>query len=138
MADQVILSLDQFRAALDAGDLAHVAVTADGNHFLITAGAAPHSTSRIILAAADGTTPQTFAHADDAINILHHLNVHHAELDTASWQTGPQTTIDPGYDAWFHAEITQAIAEADDPATVWIDHDEVARQSRARRSTGSI
>jgi hypothetical protein len=136
MADQVILPLDQFRAALAAGELAHVSVTAAGDHFLITAGAAPRGPSRTILAGADGTTPHIFAHAHDAITILHHLNIHHAELDTASWKTGAQPSIDPEYEAWFRAEITQALVEADDPATIWIDHEEVVRQSRARRPAG--
>jgi antitoxin component of RelBE/YafQ-DinJ toxin-antitoxin module len=37
------------------------------------------------------------------------------------------------YDAWFRAEVEEALREADDPNTVWIPHEEVMRRSAERR-----
>lgn len=44
----------------------------------------------------------------------------------------PEPGEDPEYDGWFRAEIEQALCEADDPNTVWIDHEEIERETEAR------
>jgi predicted transcriptional regulator len=36
------------------------------------------------------------------------------------------------YDAWFNAEIDQALKEADDPNAVWIPHEEVMARMEAK------
>ena len=36
-------------------------------------------------------------------------------------------------DAWFRRQVEQALAEADDPNTVWVSHEEVMRDVVVRR-----
>jgi hypothetical protein len=38
------------------------------------------------------------------------------------------------YDRWFRAEVEQAIAEAESPDAVWIEHDEVEEDTRRERA----
>ncbi len=38
------------------------------------------------------------------------------------------------HDKWFRAQVEQALAEADDPATVWLSNEEVKAHSAARRA----
>ena len=37
------------------------------------------------------------------------------------------------YDAWFRAEVEQALKEADDPNTEWIPHEQVLQKWRVQR-----
>lgn len=52
----------------------------------------------------------------------------------------PHITIDPTmdvaqtHDEWMHAQIEQALVEADDPNTVWLGNEEVKARSAARRA----
>ncbi|MEN9868615.1 MAG: hypothetical protein RL748_4205 [Pseudomonadota bacterium] len=38
------------------------------------------------------------------------------------------------HDKWMHAQIEQALFEADDPNTVWLSNEEVKARSAARRA----
>jgi hypothetical protein len=38
------------------------------------------------------------------------------------------------HDRWFRGEVEQALAEADDPATEWVDNDQVKAQSAEHRA----
>ena len=38
------------------------------------------------------------------------------------------------HDKWMHAQIEQALIEADDPNTVWLSNEEVKARSAARRA----
>ncbi len=38
------------------------------------------------------------------------------------------------HDAWFRAEVEQALREADDPATVFVPHEEVKAEWQRRRA----
>ena len=38
------------------------------------------------------------------------------------------------HDKWFHAQVEQALHEADEPATVWLSNEEVKANSAARRA----
>lgn len=44
----------------------------------------------------------------------------------------PEPGEDPEHDAWLTAELEQALREADDPNTVWIDHEDVKRDTELR------
>jgi hypothetical protein len=46
----------------------------------------------------------------------------------------PEPGEDPEYDAWLRAEVEQAIREADAPDAVFIDHEDVKRESAAWRA----
>ena len=37
------------------------------------------------------------------------------------------------YDEWFRRQVEQALAEADDPNTVWVSHEEVMRDWEEQR-----
>jgi hypothetical protein len=38
------------------------------------------------------------------------------------------------HDAWFRAEVAQALVEADDPSTVWVSNEEAKAQSAVHRA----
>jgi len=40
-------------------------------------------------------------------------------------QSLKDTSEAAAYDAWFRAQVAQGLAEADDPAAVWVTHEEV-------------
>ena len=44
--------------------------------------------------------------------------------------------VDPAqaHDKWMHAQIEQALVEADDPNTVWLRNEEVKARSAVRRA----
>ena len=58
----------------------------------------------------------------------------HAETPA---QTQPPPQVAP-YDKWFRAEVAQALEEADNPATLWLDNATVMAQSAQRRASWSF
>jgi hypothetical protein len=38
------------------------------------------------------------------------------------------------HEKWFQAEVVQALAEADDPATTWLSNEDVQNESEKRRA----
>jgi hypothetical protein len=143
-----IMTLDQFRSAFQSGGLRSVGVTAEGGLFFVTAE--PRSGDPVKLATTRGKTPRTFRDPGKAIAVLHDLGARKVEVDTSAWnpdQAAPEGRRRPdtaerqrraheaaAYDAWFRAEVRQAIREADDPDTVWITNEEVERESAERRA----
>jgi hypothetical protein len=43
-----------------------------------------------------------------------------------------QADRDAAYDAWFRAQVEEAVRVADDPNTVWSTHEDVARRGKER------
>jgi hypothetical protein len=140
------LNLDQFRSAFLTGGLLSVGVTAQGGEFFVTAQ--PQSGERITLATTRGKQPRAFRDPGKAIAVLHDIGARKVEVDTSAWSPGealapqrPDTAERQRraheaaeYDAWFRAEIDEAIREADDPNCVWVSNEEVERMSEEYRA----
>ena len=45
----------------------------------------------------------------------------------------PASGHEETYDEWFVRQVKESLAEADDPATVWVSHEEVMRDVELRR-----
>jgi hypothetical protein len=137
------MTLDQFRSAFQSGGLRSVSVTASGGLFFVTAE--PRSGERITLATTRGKAARGFRDPGKAISLLHDLGARKFEVDTSEY--APEQAAGEGrqrpdtaerqrrahaaaaYDAWFRAEVEQALKEADDPNTVWIPNEEVEREA---------
>lgn len=142
------MTLDQFRAAFRAGGLRSVGVTASGGLFFVTA--LPREGEQITLATMRGKRPRRFRDPGRAIAVLHEIGARKVEVDTSGWQpeqAATQTRRRPdtaerqrrahaaaAHDAWFRAEIGQALEEADAPGTAWLPDDEARRQSSEHRT----
>ncbi len=142
-----IMTLDQFRSAYQTGGLASVSIKATGAAFLVAGH--PRQGEPVILATSRGKTERRFANPAKALALLHQIGARKVEVDTSAWSPDqpPDTARRPDtaerqkraheaadYDAWFRAEVQKALREADDPNTVWIDNDEVERQSLEDRA----
>ncbi len=143
----VTVNLDQFRAAFQAGGLRSVTVKGAGGEFFITAQ--PRSGERVTLATTHGRKARAFRDAGKAIAVLHRIGAHKVEVDTSAWspeqarqQSRPDTaerqrrahSAVAAHDAWFRAEVEQALSEANGSAARWIPQEEVKRQSASKRA----
>jgi hypothetical protein len=140
------LNLDQFRSAFLTGGLRSVGITAQGSQFFVNAQ--PQNGDRITLATTRGKQARVFRNLAKAIAVLHEIGARKVEVDTSAWLPGE--TLGPQrpdtaerqrrahqaaeYDAWFRAEIEEAIREADDPNCVWVSNEEVERMSEEYRA----
>jgi hypothetical protein len=137
------MTLDQFRSAFQTGGFRSVGVTAAGGQFFVTAE--PRSGDRVTLATTRGKTARGFRDGGKAIALLHEIGARTFEVNTSEWS--PKQAAQEGrrrpdtaerqrraheaaaHDAWFRAEVRQALREAADPDTVWVTNDEVMRES---------
>lgn len=142
------LNLDQFRGVFRAGGFRAVGVMASGGVFFVTAE--PRSGGRVGLATTRGKGARGFRDAGKAIAVLHAIGARKVQVDTSEWTPGqaaagarrrPDTAARQrraheasAHDAWFRAEVEQALREADDPNAVWMSNDEVKRQSARSRA----
>lgn len=145
------LNLDQFRTAFRSGGLRSVSILASGGEFFVTAE--PRTGERVTLATTHGGKLRSFRDAGKAIAILHQIGAHKIEIDTSAWSPGqaslhsrrrPDTALRQrraheaaAHDAWFRAEVEQALREANDPRAQWVPQDEVKRRSEAKRAQWS-
>ena len=140
------MNLDQLRTVFQAGGLRSVGISAEGSVFFVTAQ--PQTGERILLATTRGKQARAFRNPAKAIALLHEIGAHKVELDTSGWlpaQEKPASRPDTAqrqrrahaavqHDAWFRAEVAQALREADDPGTQWVSNEEVHRMSEAHRA----
>lgn len=142
------MTLDQFRSAFQAGGLCSVGVTAQGGVFFVTAE--PRNGDRITLATTRGKVARGFRDPGKAISLLHELGARKVEVDMSNWS--PEQAAEAArqrpdtaerqrraheaaaYDAWFRAEVEQALKEADDPNAEWISNEEVEREAAEREA----
>jgi hypothetical protein len=142
------LTLDQFRSAFRAGGFQSVGVRASGGEFFVTAQ--PRSGGSVTLATTHGLKRRAFRDAGKAIALLHTIGAHQIQVDTSKWsleerassrRKRPDTAERQrraheaaAYDAWFRAEVEQAIREADSPDAKWYTQEEVESIFAARRA----
>jgi hypothetical protein len=143
-----IMNLDQFRSAFQTGGLRSVGVTASGGLFFVTGQ--PRSGELVTLATTRGKLARGFRDPGKAIAILHEIGARKVEVDTSEWSPAqailegrhrPDTAERQkraheaaGHDAWFRAEVEQALKEADDPAAEWLSNEQVKQKSAERRA----
>jgi formylmethanofuran dehydrogenase subunit E len=133
------LNLDEFRATFQSGGFRSVSVVASAGSFFVTAQ--PRTGKQVTLATTHGKKRRAFRDAGKAIAILHELGARKVEVDTSDWSpnlAGTDAKKRPDtaerqrrahaaaeHDAWFRAEVEQAIREADAPDAVWISNEEI-------------
>lgn len=142
------LTLDQFRSAFRSGGFQSVGIRASGGDFFVTAQ--PRSGGSVTLATTHGLRRRAFRDAGKAIALLHTIGAHQIQVDTSKWSLDEKAssrrkrpdTADrqrraheaAAHDAWFRAEVEQAIREADSPDAKWVPHEEVMRRSAIKRA----
>lgn len=127
-------SLDQLRTTVETGGVLSVSIVAAGGAFHIEAETRRGSA---VLTKTRGNAMREFRDATKALGLLRELGIREARVDTRNWrpeqaELGRSTRPDRASAmraAHEAAEIKRTlearIAEADDPKTVWRDHDDV-------------
>jgi hypothetical protein len=142
-----LMTLDQLRATQMAGGVAEVVLRAEGGAFFVSVTTLSGGDG--VLVKTRDRTPRGFTDPRKALALLHGLGITTARLDTGSWTPDAPTVGKPrpdrsealkraqdaaAHDAWFRAEVEQALREADDPNTVFIPHEEVMARWEIKRA----
>lgn len=128
------LTLEQFRTTFETGGILSVALVAQGGVFHVEAETRKGSA---VLTKARTTDLRQFRDATKALGLLRELGIREARVDTRQWQpeqadigraTRPDRT-DQLKAAHGAAELKRLLEDrirlADDPNTVWHDHDQM-------------
>ena len=140
------LTLEQLRAATDAGGVSGVEVKAQGGSFVVEI--VTHN-GEAILAKARSTEPRRFGNPFQAMTLLRTIGIVNGAYDMSGYnpdQGTARTRPDRAramkraqeaiaHDSWFREQVQQAVAEADDPATKWASHDEVLDDMERQRES---
>ena len=141
------LTLEQLRAAASAGGVVSIAVKAQGKTFLVQIFT---RTGNAVLAKARSTEPRHFGNPVQAMILLREIGITNGAYDVSQYtpdvENNPRTRPDraealkhthqaAAYDQWFRAQVQDALAEADDPSTTWISHDEVKNDIARQRES---
>jgi hypothetical protein len=128
------LTLDQFRTVSEAGGLLSVSLVAQGGSFHVEAETRK---GQAVLVKSRGDALREFRNPAKALLLLRELGVREMRTDTRQWQpeqaelskyTRPDRT--QAMSAVFEAAdlkrtLEARIKKADDPNTVWHDHDQM-------------
>lgn len=145
------LTLEQLRAATDAGGVAGVTLKALGGEFIVQI--ATRKGGEVVLAKARGSEPRRFGNPLQALTLLRGLGLVVGSFNVEQWnpdekasgRTRPdraealrRTHEAAEHDRWFREQVQQGLAEADDPNTVWVQHevvkDDMQRQREALKA----
>ncbi len=139
------LTLDQLRIATEAGGVSAVTLQAEGGEFYVRVKT--KNNAEAILTHSRSNDPRPFANPLPAITLLRKLGLVIGTFDVSNWNPDqkPLARSRPDrakamkhaneaieHDRWFRAQVAQGIAEADDPKTQWITHEE-AKESWAKK-----
>ena len=128
------LNLDQFRTTIETGGVISVALVADGGVFHIEAVTRKGSA---VLTKARGPMLREFRDVTKALGLLHELGIQEARVDARNWRpeaaaslrvTRPDSAAqlkEAHEAAELKRLLEERIREADDPNTVWHDHDQL-------------
>ena len=128
------LNVEQFRAAVETGGILSVTLKAQGPAFLVQAET---QRGEAVLIDTRKKQPRMFADPRKALKLLRQFGIYNTKLNAEAWQPEQAATLRPSRpdsaaqmrEAHEAAELKRileaAIKEADDPNTVWIDHDTV-------------
>ena len=135
------LTLDQFRTAKETGGLLSVSLIAQGGSFHVQVET---RRGQAVLVKARGGALREFRNPSRAMLLLREFGIREMRLDTSQWapeqaDLGKATRPDRAVimqDAYEAADLKRTlearIKEADDPNTVWIDHDQLFDELEAR------
>lgn len=150
------LTLEQLRTATEAGGVSAVTLQAEGGEFFVRIKT--KNNTEAVLSRARSAQPRGFPNPLPAIALLHKLGIVIGAFDLSRWnpEQKPIVRRRPDrskamkqaheaveYDKWFRAQVAQGIAEADDPNTQWVTHEDAKaswankRTELARRIEGS-
>jgi hypothetical protein len=134
------LNLDQFRTTVETGGVLSVALVAQGGVFHIEAETRRGSA---VLTKARGAALREFRDVTKALGLLRELGIQEARVDARDWQ--PEAAVPrparPDSAAQLKAAHEAAdlkrtlearLREADDPNTVWHEHDALFDELEAR------
>lgn len=134
------LTLDQFRTTVETGGVLSVSLVAQGGAFHIEAET---RRGNAVLTKARGTDLRRFRDTTKAMLLLRELGIWEAKIDTRNWRPEQAELLRPSRPdsaaqlktaheaADLKRTLEAAIAEANDPSTVWIDHDTLFNELEA-------
>jgi hypothetical protein len=134
------LNLDQFRTTVETGGVISVALVATGGAFHIEAETRKGSA---VLTKARGPQPREFRDVTKALGLLRELGIQEARVDARDWrpEAAAQRAARPDSAAQLRAAheaadlkrtLEERIRKADDPNSVWHDHDALFDELEAR------
>lgn len=141
------LTLDQLRVATEAGGVSGVTLQAEGGKFFVRIKTANNADA--VLARARSDEPRGFPNPLPAIALLRKLGIFVGSFDLSRWNPDerPLARSRPDraeamrraheavdHDAWFREQVAQGIAEADDPSTVWVSHEDAKSSWASKRA----
>lgn len=138
------VKLTTLRDLVDAGTVRRVTLVGQRGGYAVLAR---YGTQKRTLAAKSGE-PRLFASIDTAARVLRALGVADFEVNAVNYAPGdPLRRRRPDrsaalkavhqaaeYDAWFRAQVGQALEEAGDPATRWVPHEAVKTDMAKQRA----
>lgn len=128
------LTLDQFRTTIETGGALAVSLVAQGGLFHIEAETRKGSA---VLTKARTPNLREFRDVTKALSLLRELGIREARVDTRNWQpeqAGLSKVSRPDSAAQMKAAheaaalkalLEDRLRQADDPNTVWLDHDQM-------------
>lgn len=131
------LTLEQLRTATEAGGVSAVTLYAEGGEFFVRIKT--KNNAEAVLARARSAEPRGFPNPLPAIALLRKLGIVTGTFDLSRWNPEQKPIVRKRpdrseamkqareaveHDKWFRAQVAQGIAEADDPNTQWVTHEE--------------
>ena len=150
------LTLEQLRTATEAGGVSAVTLQAEGGEFFVRIKT--KNNAEAVLSRARSAEPRGFPNPLPASALLRKLGIVIGTFDLSHWnpEQKPIVRNRPDrseamkqaheaveHDKWFRAQVGQGIAEADDPNTQWVTHEDAKaswankRAELAKRIEGS-
>lgn len=141
------LTLDQLRTIHGAGGVRGVTLRAEGGSFYVEIETMQGESGT--LAKARSTQPREFGNPSQALSLLHRLGLAAGAFDLRGWnpalKAGSRSRPDraealrrtheaASHDAWFRAQVEEALREADDPDTAWMAHEDVTADMAMQRA----
>jgi len=138
------LSLDQLRAATQAGGITSVTLKADGGAFVVAV--ATRGGDDGLLVTTRTKQPRRFTDLRKTMLLLRAMGIASVQVDATHWNPDEAMAGTPrpdrsvamkrtheaaAHDRWFRSQVEEALREADDPATVSIPHEQVMAEMRA-------
>ena len=138
------LSLDQLRAATQAGGITSVTLKAEGAAFVVAF--ATRNGDDGLLVTTRARQPRRFNDLRKAIVLLREIGIASMQVDATHWNPDEAATGTPrpdrsealkraheaaAHDRWFRAQLEEALREADEPGTVSIPHEQVMAEMKA-------
>jgi len=131
------LTLQELRTVAEAGGVSAVTLQAEGGEFFVRIKT--KNNTEAVLSRARSAEPRRFSNPLPAIALLRKLGIVIGTFDLSHWnpEQKPSVRKRPDrskamkqaheaveYDKWFRAQVAQGLAEADDPNTQWVTHEE--------------